>query len=1358
MQRLTSSAYVFLVFAAGTFGSAGAFGQYSPPAGAGDLLDYFSPQLLAGGARLTSSQSPVSDLLNPAASAAVQRGKIDLSYVGIADFTGAEQGLGSAINLGVTIPTRAGVLTASGHYAASGFATLDIGPLASVHASFAKDIFPNFYVGAGLQAQLGVVGGTFAWGLGADLGVLHRIGDVGILKELRWAAAVRGLGKGYRPTGATASAYPAPFTAALGVAARLVDTDLVTLGSSLDLTFPTFSDVRADIGLELGIADVFFLRGSVPLSVVELSQGAARTPITFGITVKFQTDLPEDTQLLGIGTRGWARSEVQTHAHVTPIRGNLWASGLGANVSLGVIDREPPAVQFEPDQVHYRSPNFDGVQDDLDLPLAITDRRYVMGYRLVIEDASGNQVREIRNKDDRPENRGFQNLVDRLLYVDTGISIPSSVRWDGTGDDGAHVADGAYGYYLEAWDDNANIATTTRSTVVVDSTPPDVEAVTDDLIFSPNDDGNKDTLQIAQSGSSEDRWEAEVVAQDGSVVATFTWADASPPTFEWDGRTTDGTLAADGVYRYRVASVDRAGNRTETGITNIIVDTQATPISVSVDDGVFSPNDDGEQDTITYTLDVPVRRGVQGWAFLVRDQAGSEVRRYAGGEDVPDFVRFDGRSDENEVLAEGHYNAELQLDYANGNQPTASPPVVEVDLTVPRAAVRADLALFSPNGDGNKDLVTVFQETSEEVLWTATIRNVDGVPVRTDTWRGVADGRFDWDGRGEDGLLVDDGVYRYQLVATDRAGNAGGSQTVEVALDTAETPVFVTTDGTHFSPNGDDVVDRLTILPRLQETDGVERYALSIHAGPRRPEVSAPNEGIAPLRSFSGRGAVPRQLVWDGLDDGGGQVGDGSYFATLDVLYEKGNNPVVSSAVFTIDTVYPTATVTAPFTLFSPDGDGNKDALLIEQTSSVESLWEASIMDAGATPIRSMFWKGPLSDVAWDGHDENGNVVADGVYRYEVRSRDAAGNEAVAVVDGIRVDSRRTPLFVTVSADGFSPNGDGFRDQLSIRLVAPMQDGLDGWEVDIVHSESGLQRTFQGAGMPPEQLAWDGRVAGGRRPPDGFYHADVVLRYAKGNQPTATTGRFRLDVTPPRISLDIGPRPFSPDNDGLEDELRIGVRVDELSPIAAWNLQIVDPAGNPFTQFTGRGTPRPIITWNGLSRSGELVQAAEDYPLAMAMRDDLGNETVVSDVIPVDVLVIRDGDKLKIRISSITFPGNSADLGAVADIAASEKNRRTIDRLSEIFTKYSRYTIRIEGHANNLSFAEAAAAAREEEEELVPLSTARAEAVKAALVQLGLEGSRISTVGLGGSSPVVAFADLENRWKNRRVEFVLTSR
>ncbi len=50
---------------------------------------------------------------------------------------------------------------------------------------------------------------------------------------------------------------------------------------------------------------------------------------------------------------------------------------------------------------------------------------------------------------------------------------------------------------------------------------------------------------------------------------------------------------------------------------------------------------------------------------------------------------------------------------------------------------------------------------------------------------------------------------------------------------------------------------------------------------------------------------------------------------------------------------------------------------------------------------------------------------------------------------------------------------------------------------------------------------------------------------------------------------------------------------------------------------------------------------------------------------------------------------------------------------------------------------------------------ARADAIRDALVERGIEARRMTTVGIGGSQPVVPHGDLDNRWKNRRVEFIL---
>jgi len=144
----------------------------------------------------------------------------------------------------------------------------------------------------------------------------------------------------------------------------------------------------------------------------------------------------------------------------------------------------------------------------------------------------------------------------------------------------------------------------------------------------------------------------------------------------------------------------------------------------------------------------------------------------------------------------------------------------------------------------------------------------------------------------------------------------------------------------------------------------------------------------------------------------------------------------------------------------------------------------------------------------------------------------------------------------------------------------------------------------------------------------------------------------------------------------------------------------------------------------------------------------------VQKTIPVDILVIREGDTLKVRIASITFAANTADYVKVEPDKAL-KNADTIKRLAEIFKKYATYKIQIQGHANLVNFDNPAKAKVEQEQELLPLSKQRAEAIRTALIAQGIEAARVSTSGIGAAEPIVPFSDLDNRWKNRRVEFIL---
>ncbi len=178
------------------------------------------------------------------------------------------------------------------------------------------------------------------------------------------------------------------------------------------------------------------------------------------------------------------------------------------------------------------------------------------------------------------------------------------------------------------------------------------------------------------------------------------------------------------------------------------------------------------------------------------------------------------------------------------------------------------------------------------------------------------------------------------------------------------------------------------------------------------------------------------------------------------------------------------------------------------------------------------------------------------------------------------------------------------------------------------------------------------------------------------------------------------------------------------------------------------------IRWDGRSDSGELVQSASDYTVTYTAWDAVGNVSTTADTLPVDILVLREGDQLRIVLSNIYFEPFTTNYLNVPK-AEAEENIATLDQLARILKSYPTYSIRIEGHAVRIYWDDPVRGATEEKEVLMPLSIGRAQVIRDALVERGVRAERITIAGYGGTRPVVPHSDLVNRWKNRRVEFIL---
>ena len=411
-----------------------------------------------------------------------------------------------------------------------------------------------------------------------------------------------------------------------------------------------------------------------------------------------------------------------------------------------------------------------------------------------------------------------------------------------------------------------------------------------------------------------------------------------------------------------------------------------------------------------------------------------------------------------------------------------------------------------------------------------------------------------------------------------------------------------------------------------------------------------------------------------------------------------------------------------------------------------------------------MQWLGSVPDFSWDGADAVGNIGADGMYSFTLSSADVAGNKASATIADIQIDTRSTKIYVTMTESGISPNGDGFKDTQKFSIGISVAEGIESWKFDIEDDKGGVVKSWSQKDTPqiPKEITWngigdDGSVA------EGALRGTLEVVYSKGNKNQAETGWFVSSVTPPVLQVKTAPTYFSPDNDGVDDDLFIALQAQSPVAFKEWSFNIYDPQnGNTFWTRNGTTSITERMVWDGRGNNGELVQSATDYPFIFSVTDELGLKSEVAGIISVDVLVIKIGDVLKIQVPSIIFRSDNADFKGKDEVdngleqSVIDNNIRVIKRIAEILNKFPDYTVRIEGHANNISNTEAEETSTANGNiPLVPLSEARAEAVKEMLIEFGVAGNRLSTVGMGGRQPVVPWEDKDNWWKNRRVEFIL---
>jgi len=1333
-----------------------AFGQFDgiTPVGANTAQDLYGPALAGGGGFTTSRGGAMASALNPAAEGEAQRIIFNAGYLALAGL-GDEGGFGGSVGLGAIFPTKYGVFGGSLWYINSPFDSFPVESYLQGNLNAAKEIYPGMSVGLGLNIGYHIGEGP---NFSGDLGFRYNMGTMGPFENFTWALTARGLGNSWIPYAFTPSAGVA--LDVFRIRGKTGEADPLRMSFATDLAIPTFQNIVGKFGLSFIIAETINISASSQFNLRESFDnqiGSNSLPGIPSIGISAIFKLKSGGQKI-IGGALPSDGEVTADFAAKPLYNGIWAMGGGATWTVGVADRNPPVITLDYPETVWISPNNDGKADYLEFPISITDERHITEWVFEIIDENGAVARVYRNKETRPETRSVQNLISMLRSVNSGVDVPESMRWDGTMDIGGIAPDGKYFFTVTAKDDNGNTSMAGPYEVYIDNTPPEitVNSFTGEMnIFAPGSGGGRNTLTITQTGSREDLWEGGIYNSSGDKVKTLNYTDSQPAPIVWDGTDDSLSIVSDGVYSYRIAATDKAQNSAEASLENIIVNTVRPIVGLSITDAYFSPNGDRVKDTETLILTIPVREGIASWELQVKDLPGNMRRSYSGASTVSERIEFDGRDNSGRMLGEGQYSASLSVRYRNGYLSTANSPVFTLDITSPAATIQIEdrdqgpgmPAVFSPIGVKNR--LVIIQEGTNEFSWTGEIRrNGDrsGTPVRTFRFSGAPTRRIEWDGINNAGALASDGSYTYELYSTDLAGNSGRSNIVTFEIDTRDTPVSILTDLRSFSPNGDGIKDTINLIPQIQEQGGILSWKIDI--------LNLGTAGSA-VRSFEGRDQAPSSTAWNGRTNAGTLAQDGSYVARLDLEYRSGNRPTSLSMAFNLRTAPPQGDISVPYYIFAPNGNGNRDTLPIRVTTEGNDEWNMVISSGNNTAVRSWNWTGraPAVSIIWDGKDEAGNVVNDGTYNITLSSTDEAGNSTRKNINNIIVDANVPKIFLTASAQAIAPKP-GQTEAMRFNIMATPSEGITLWKLELRDENNTLIKSFPsqagGSGPLPTVLPWNG--ANERNEIiEGRITSSLTVNYEKGDVVRVSAPPIMVDIIGPVLGFHYEPEFFSPDNDGVDDELFIFLSARDFSPIAEWSLEIRETEGTNqvFYRIGGRGSPSERIIWDGRSSWGELVQSASDYEYTYSARDTLGNASAIKGKLSTDVLVIRDGDILRILIPSITFRANYADFIGIPR-ERQETNTRVLKRIAEILNKFRDYKIIVEGHANPVLRT-----AKEEEEVLKPLSLARAQFVIDHLVNYGVSRSRLSSTGQGGTRNVANSQDPNNNWKNRRVEFLL---
>ena len=731
--------------------------------------------------------------------------------------------------------------------------------------------------------------------------------------------------------------------------------------------------------------------------------------------------------------------------------------------------------------------------------------------------------------------------------------------------DTASLPNGDYVLKLQVWDKADNIKEFSIPVSLTNSNIYNVSDAPDP--FSPNSDGQKDTLIIKASLTTQSNWTINIKDAQNNIKRTFTGSGAAIEQ-AWDGKDNSGAMAQDGVYTYTIDALDPVS-----GANSPQVSGQVTLDSTLPEGSISAPaaaqRVSGEVSIYGTATDAHF---YYGDLYYRPDSAPADWKYITS---IPGALAESGwlGAWNTANIPSGGYTIKLRLyDYA-GNIRDIETPVKVYNAGIYNSS--AVPAFFSPNGDGQQDITSMRASITALCDWTVNIKNAQGSVIRTFTGSSTKIEQ-PWDGKDNSGAVAPDGVYTYTIDAVDPVGGVNAAQVSgQVTLDNTLPTASIVTPAP-----GAEILDSVAVKGLCDDTN-FNSWRLSFGQGSAPTAWNFIYGGGTPV----GQGSVPGLFSNWAVKS----LANGDYVLRLEAWDMAGNKLTTNRPVKVSNSGPDITELTVAPSPFTPDGiDANitDDIANIAFYLADAGFINLSVYDINMNLVKTIYndslspVPGSADKIAfrWDGTGSNARLVRNGEYRVVVSSGSKEASAPVIVND--------KPIFdrYKVEPQSFSPDGDGIGDSAKLTFSLSEDSFI---KVEVHNSADALVRTLaDNARVSAGQLneyVWDGKNNSGQIAGQGSYRFKVSATAVTGNDAAPLVMSVFLSSIPDvKVSKDT----FNPHASETTDIIYT------LAYDAKLSIKIRDAQGNVVRELISkqaRAVGDHSETWDGKDGNGNIL-------------------------------------------------------------------------------------------------------------------------------------------------------------------------